>query len=198
MANNLLGKITATKKVKNPLDLARVLAGVGQERKLVGKGDPFGPSQGLSPDEEKGLQLIAAAQQSEKLLRKSNLGTDNPNTAQPNDARARYTVGGEAVLARRKEAETFLTGLSRSAVSPGFSQMASDFLWTNNNRIKKLQNQQNSVLGVTSANRASQREAQQANAAILSGRKSRKSSVTVPRLPRAAGLLLPFDNQRLL
>lgn len=156
-----------------------------------------GLGQSSNPQLREGYDLVKSAVQSEKLVRPSNLGADNPNTPKPSDARKGYIVGAEAAIAERKKAENFLTGLDRSSVPSDYAFAINNFLFSNSKRIKDLQNKQNISLNAVANDRASQRDAIAANQAILSGRKPRKSSATVPRLPRAAGLLIPTD-QRLI
>lgn len=147
--------------------------------------------------------ISASVTAAKRKIKPSNLGelTDggNPTSKQ-------FSVGGSLAIGEIKKGITQLKGLGVShgkgqeRTEGRHSQLADtpgNFLHSLKKQLPKLEDNQNTVLQFTGAQRASQREAIQANAAILSGRKSRRSGVQIPRLPRGAGLLLPFDTQRL-
>lgn len=142
--------------------------------------------------------------------RTSNLGAINPRTGEPK--KGEFRVGLTPALQELTSGISQLQGLGvkatkkSGAILPinegGLKHMNTSanpgqFLRYLINQRAKLDSRNNEVSAALAPRMAGQREAIQANAAIMAGRRT-ASSARVPRSARAAGLLLPNTRGGLL
>lgn len=183
---------------RNPFSLRQL-----RDQKQPSENTPLAPlatPAGTTPDftTDKGTIDIRAIKRSvlgaRSQVRSSALG-ELSNKGEP-IREGRFQVGNEVFLDAVRKAEQHVRAMGGDI--PGDGNPASfkpsryeAIFGVKKDDVERARDRHNEALTITARNRGLQREASEANRAILAGRKSR-SSVGAPRLPRGSGLLVPF------